>query len=126
MGYDGYISGIACDSFLQSFDFGGIGFEDFVLQLIPLAQMTGFQGFQLAHLCGEIAMVNDFGVACGKRLNFGVVQRNLVNLLHDARQGFGGENLPNIPLFVLYHLVKISVERHLLSRCFFDFIYSEM
>ena len=101
---------IPCNPFLQP----GNGFRVFlqhhVLQCIFLAQITGFEHIELAHLHIQIALFDDKRIAGGQRLDFGVTEGRFIHIVCHTHRRFGGHNLRNEFLLVFHELIQIGIE----------------
>ena len=93
---------IACNSFRQTCNGFRIFFQNHVLQRILLAQVAGFEHIELAHLHIQIALFDDKRIAGGQGFDLRVTEGCFVHIVCHTHRRFGGHNLRNEFLLVLY------------------------
>ena len=106
----GNIRAIACQPRLRFRDLSGESLADTVLKRIPLAQVVGFEQFQLGNLNVQIHLLFYHGVAAGQRLDLSVGQGLLVHILGRAHRAFAGHDLGNEFLLALHQLIEVGVK----------------
>ena len=76
-----------------------------------LVVVGGFQRFEPCHLNIKIHFFFDHRIACRQRLDFGIRQRCIVQIIRTAGRAFAGHDLPDELLFGFQKLPHIAVKR---------------
>ena len=84
--------------------------QDVVLQAVLLALVIGLHQPQPRHVHVEVHLFADALVSGAQRLDLGIGERRLVNILTASHRGFAGHDLGDEFLLIFHRLPEVSVE----------------